>query len=164
MTKQILKYLMAFVTIVATTSIANAQSIGLGHTTPAANTTHAGGLSYTYAIGRIGRLITTNNPSSSPNNDTKEKQSANTTAKALTALAYPNPCIDYIKIKSDAPIIANNAKIQIIDSKGSIAATIDQCTSDGGEISIDLSHLASGKYVIRIITNKGIYTATAIKI
>lgn len=164
MTKQILKYLMAFLITMAATSMAKAQTISLGHTTPAANTKHAGGLSYTYAIGRIDRLITTTRPSSTHNDQDKELHNAHATTKPLTAIAYPNPCTDYIKVKAEAPILIDNATVQIVDSKGSIAASIEQPASDGGEITIDLSHLAQGKYMIKIISGNSIYTATAIKI
>ncbi len=164
MAKQLLKYLMASLIMAAATSIAKAQEISLGHTTPAASNAQVGGLSYTYSIGQIGRIITTTRPTDASAKETKPSQQAPAAAKALAALAYPNPCTDYLRIKADAPIAAANAKIQIIDSKGGIAATIDNPASDGGEITIDLAHFAQGKYVIRIITDNLIYTATAIKI
>ncbi|MBQ1698336.1 MAG: T9SS type A sorting domain-containing protein [Bacteroidales bacterium] len=157
MTKQILKYLMACIIAAASTGIAAAQSISLGRTTPAASGAHVGGLSYTYAIGRIDRIIT-----KLPSNAAKPGSGSN--AKMMTATAYPNPCSDLLKIKADEPIAATDATIQIIDSKGSIVSSAQAHDSDHGEISIDALQLAPGKYIIRIITANGTYTATAIKI
>jgi len=153
--------IMACLTIATATCTATAQSISLGHTTPAASTAHAGGLSYTYSIGQIGQLVITK-----PNaNDTKAKpQAANSDkAKKAAATAYPNPCTDYLKIKT-GDITADKASIQIIDSKGSTICTTETSISENGEIEIDCSRLAEGKYIIRITTDNCIYTATAIKI
>lgn len=160
MTRQILKYLMAGILTAATTGIAAAQSISLGHTTPAASTAHAGGLSYTYSIGRIARMVTTTIPADSRDGNTK----ATSSTKAIAATAYPNPCTTLLHVKADEPISGTNAKIQIIDSKGGVAATMETSSaSDDGEISIDMSHFAQGKYIIKITNANGTYTATAIK-
>ena len=164
MAKQLYKYLTACLIAASATSIAKAQEISLGHTTPAASNAQVGGLSYTYSIGQIGRIITTTKPADAPGKETQTTQSAPAAAKPLAALAYPNPCTNSLKIKADAPIAAANAKIQIIDSKGGVVATIDNPASDGGEITIDFAQFAQGKYVIKIITDNLIYTATAIKI
>ena len=95
--------------------------------------------------------------------DTQAKPNANPAGKHLTATAYPNPCTEYLTIKT-GDIASANAKIQIIDSKGSTIGTAETAISDNGELTIDVSSLAQGKYIIRIITNYCTYTATAIKI
>ncbi len=155
---------MACLMIATAACTATAQSISLGHTTPAASTAHAGGLSYTYSIGQIGRLVITKpNAADTKDDGTQAKSNAAPSGKYLSAAAYPNPCTDYLKIKT-GDIAATNAKIQIIDSKGSTISTAETAISDNGELTIDFSALAQGKYIIRIITNYCTYTATAIKI
>ena len=160
--KTLYNIIMACLIIATATCTATAQSMSLGHTTPAANTAHAGGLSYTYAIGQIGRLVISK-PNTPSTNDSQQKTNATPGGKHLTATAYPNPCTDYLTIKT-GDIAATNAKIQIIDSKGSTIGTSETAISDNGEFTIDFSALAQGKYIIRIITNYCTYTATAIKI
>ena len=162
--KTLNKILMACLIIATAACTATAQSISLGHTTPAANTAHAGGLSYTYSIGQIGRLVITKpDAANTKDNGTHAKSNATPGGRHLNATAYPNPCSDYLKIKT-GDIESTNAKIQIIDSKGSTISTTETATSDNGELTIDFSSLAQGKYIIRIITNYCTYTATAIKI
>ena len=153
---------MACLTIATATCSATAQSMSLGHTTPAASTAHAGGLSYTHSIGHIGRLVISK-PNTPSTNDSQQKPNATISGKHLTATAYPNPCTDYLTIKTDY-IESANVKVQIIDSKGSTISTAETAISDNGELTIDCSALAQGKYIIRIITNYCTYTATAIKI
>ncbi|MBQ5551687.1 MAG: T9SS type A sorting domain-containing protein [Bacteroidales bacterium] len=160
--KTLYNIIMACLIIATATCTATAQSISLGHTTPAASTAHAGGLSYTYSIGHIGRLVVTK-PITPDADDTQAKPNANPAGKHLTATAYPNPCTEYLTIKT-GDIASANAKIQIIDSKGSTIGTAETAISDNGELTIDVSSLAQGKYIIRIITNYCTYTATAIKI
>lgn len=157
---------MACLIIATATCTASAQSISLGHTTPAASTAHAGGLSYSYSIGQTGRLVIAKPQDQASQNDGKQSErkadNANKAIKA-TVSAYPNPCTDYLTIKTGItqPV---NASIQIIDSKGGATSTTETTISDDGELTIDLSRLATGKYIIRIITGNGTYTATAIKI
>ena len=103
------------------------------------------------------------NPGVAFDNGTHAKSNATPGGRHLNATAYPNPCTDYLKIKT-GDIESTNAKIQIIDSKGSTISTTETATSDNGELTIDFSSLAQGKYIIRIITNYCTYTATAIKI
>jgi hypothetical protein len=165
MSKQLLKYILAGFLTATAAGIATAQTSSLGHTTPAASTAHAGGLSYTYAIGRTGHIVAAIKPSDAPKKQSEAKQSdASAAARPAAATAYPNPCANYLKIKASTPIESVKSKIQIIDGKGGTAATMDAPAGDNGEITIDMSRLAPGKYIIRIITDNGIYTATAIKI
>lgn len=157
---------MACLIIATATCTATAQSISLGHTTPAASTVHAGGLSYTYSIVQVGRLVVTNadKPASQASDaqDNAPTAHGNKTKKAV-ASAYPNPCTDYLKIKTGDKASANT-HIQIIDSKGATISTTETAISDNGEITIDFSGFAQGKYIIVITTDTYIYTATAIKI
>ena len=158
---------MACLIIATATCTATAQSISLGHTTPAASTAHAGGLSYTYSIGQTGRLVIAKPQEQVPNANGKQSEhkanNGSKTTTIATVTAYPNPCTDYLTIKTGA-MQPGNARIQIIDSKGSATSTTETTTSDDGELKIDLSRMAQGKYIIKIITGNGTYTATAIKI
>ena len=153
---------MACLMIATATCTATAQSISLGHTTPAANTAHAGGLSYTYSIGQIGRLVITK-PQSSAETDKNSKAQAQNNKQTVKATAYPNPCTEYLKIKTGDKT-STNARIQIIDSKGSTITTSETTSCDSGDFIIDFSNIAQGSYIIRITTENCIYTATAIKI
>jgi|GEM_PF-6553275 len=162
--KTLYKIIMACLTIATTTCSATAQSMSLGHTTPAASTAHAGGLSYTHSIGHIGRLIITKpNASNSKDTATLDHRRIAPSGRYPNVTAYPNPCTNYLTIKTDY-IESANVKVQIIDSKGSTISTAETAISDNGELTIDCSALAQGKYIIRIITNYCTYTATAIKI
>jgi hypothetical protein len=165
MTKRLLTYLTICLTIALAPSIVKAQSISLGHTTPAANSMRTGGLSYTYSIGKMGRIITAPKNDDAPSTGDKAASSgAKPTARAITVKAYPNPFVQQLIIKPDTPFADDNAQIQIIDSKGKLIATMQTGTSDADELTIDAAHLAPGKYIIKIITKNCIYTATAIKI
>ena len=154
--------IMACLTIATATCTATAQSISLGHTTPASNTAYVGGLSYTYSIGQIGRLVITK-PQSSTETDNGSKAKAPNSKQTVKATAYPNPCTEYLKIKTGDKS-STNARIQIIDSKGSTIINSETTSCDSGDFIIDFSNIAQGSYIIRITTENCIYTATAIKI
>ena len=51
-----------------------------------------------------------------------------------------------------------------IDLSNPLDSDVPVIEGENGEIEIDCSRLAEGKYIIRITTDNCIYTATAIKI
>lgn len=77
--------------------------------------------------------------------------------KSKTLLVYPNPFSDYITINLDRYPIAE-ALIQVYDLQGRLIYS----QSKPDKI-ITLHHLHAGTYIIKAITDKGIYTSKIVK-
>lgn len=75
-------------------------------------------------------------------------------------LIYPNPATNTIKIKDISN--SSNAKIEVIDISGRIIKTLNS-TLDS-ELSIDISELTSGNYMLRLQSENGTTVKKFIKI
>lgn len=70
-----------------------------------------------------------------------------------SSLAFPNPATGTAVIKLDRPI-ASSAELQILESNGSVAKTLE-IPADATEIPIDVSGYSAGVYLYRIQSGPG---------
>lgn len=63
-------------------------------------------------------------------------------AEASSLNVYPNPAVDVLHVNA-----ANGSEVALLDINGKLIA---QTTSNGQEVSFNLSHLSSGVYMVRI--------------
>ena len=85
-------------------------------------------------------------PSSSKNGEqTEEIESVIADRDVMEFMVSPNPANDYIEIRSNAVLTA----ISIINSNG-------VCVLQTTELSIPVSHLPSGLYIVCATTEKGL--------
>lgn len=75
---------------------------------------------------------------------------------------YPNPCTDRLNINVDG-ILAPDTKLELISLNGQIMLVMKLYNMTFGSASIDVSHLPSGMYIVRVISSKTVRTARIIK-
>ncbi|MEO1437642.1 MAG: GEVED domain-containing protein, partial [Bacteroidota bacterium] len=80
-------------------------------------------------------------------------------------LLFPNPVVDYLKVRLVAPMDASAVQIRIMDVSGT--QHFYQGTEVGKgqhEIGMDVSRLPSGSYLLNLLINDQVYTEKFIKV
>ncbi|MEZ4802819.1 MAG: FG-GAP-like repeat-containing protein [Gelidibacter sp.] len=82
------------------------------------------------------------------------------TNQVSSLTVYPNPVKDYLIIKSNEN--SNLKAIEILDISGRVLQTINPDVLT--EVNVDVSHLSSGNYVLKLTSDSGITVKKFIKI
>lgn len=88
--------------------------------------------------------------------------STNRNRKENTLLTHPNPAVDYITLKLNG-FNEQIERLTIFDSHGNEVSQLTLMNPTGNEISIDISKLSSGLYIINLFSNDEVINSRFVK-